>query len=196
MTPGDAPGLALAPCGQTLAEPTPTCPTPENGPRDDGVGDPSGENPRWGYRCIQGELLEPGIRLARADRQDPRRSRPRTRSSPRNAWRALKVQAGGIVATYLHREHRLPTAHLRALLHRTGRRRGVDHRRHGSPQRSVGHPARAEVAMDLDDDAIGSRFPIRDRDTVAAFPHDSPSSASIVRHDHLGGLIDECQRIA
>ena len=132
------------------------------------------ENPRWGYRRIQGELLKLGLRLAPstiakilADHgldPAPRRGMP---------WRAfLKAQASHIVATdFFH----VDTVMLRRLyvlfFIELSRRRvwitGVTSHPNGS---WVTQQAR-NVSDDLADEQLTARLLIRDRDTkyVAGF---------------------------
>ena len=132
------------------------------------------ENPRWGYRRIQGELLKLGIRLAPSTIAKilsqaglgpaPRRGR---------TWREfLKGQAKGIVATDFFT---VDTAFLRRLyvlfFIELGRRRvwitGLTDHPNGP---WVTQQAR-NVTMNLTDDGVATRFLIRDRDTkyVAGF---------------------------
>ena len=127
------------------------------------------ENPRWGYRRIQGELLKLGVRLA-----------PSTIAkilaeaglgpAPRRAmtWRAfLKAQATRIVATDFFT---VDTAFLKRRLDvlffiELGRGRvwitGVTY----EPNDPWVTQQARNVTMDLDDAAVTRRFLLRDRDT-------------------------------
>ena len=127
------------------------------------------ENPRWGYRRIQGELIKLGIRLAGSTiariLQDhglgptPRRNGP--------TWRAfLRAQASGIVATDFFTVDTVMLKRLYVLFFiELGRRRtwitGV-----------TAHPDAAWVTQqarnatgDIDDQGIEMKFLLRDRDT-------------------------------
>ena len=133
------------------------------------------ENPRWGYRRIQGELLKLGVRLAASTiariMKDhglgpaPRRHGP--------TWRQfLRVQASGVVATDFFHVDTVLLKRLYVLFFiELGRRRiwitGV-----------TAHPNAAWVIQqarnitgDLTDADIAAKFLVRDRDTkyVASF---------------------------
>jgi putative transposase len=133
------------------------------------------ENPRWGYRRIQGELIKLGVRLAastvarimknRGLRPAPRRSAP--------TWRAfLRVQAAHIVATDFFSVDTLRLERLYVLFFiELGRRRvwitGVTAHPHAL---WVTQQAR-NVTGDIVDEGITAKFLVRDRDTkyVAGF---------------------------
>jgi putative transposase len=133
------------------------------------------ENPRWGYRRIQGELRKLGVRLAPStiarilfDRHlgpAPRRAG--------STWRAfLRAQASNIVATDFFTVDTVLFHRLYVLFFiELGRRRvwitGVTAHPHAA---WVTQQAR-NVTGDLDDERIEAKFVVRDRDTkyVAAF---------------------------
>jgi putative transposase len=127
------------------------------------------ENPRWGYRRIQGELIKLGIRLAASTiarilkdhgiRPAPRRAGP--------TWRAfLGAQASHIVATDFFTVDTLTLKRLYVLFFiELGRRRvwitGVTDHPVGA---GVTQQAR-NVTGDLDDEGVKIEFLLRDRDT-------------------------------
>ena len=133
------------------------------------------ENPRWGYRRIQGELIKLGIRLAASTialilknhgiRPAPRRAGP--------TWRALlKAQASHIVATDFFTVDTLMFKQLYVLfVIELGRRRvwitGVTAHPHGP----WGTQQARNVTGDLEHEGIEVKFLLRDRDTkyVASF---------------------------
>jgi putative transposase len=133
------------------------------------------ENPRWGYRRIQGELIKLGIRLAASTiariMKDhglgpaPRRAGP--------TWRAfLRTQAAHIVATDFFTVDTLTLKRLYVLFFiELGRRRvwitGVT----GHPDASWVTQQARDVTGDLEDEGIAVKFLLRDRDTkyVAGF---------------------------
>ena len=127
------------------------------------------ENPRWGYRRIQGELIKLDIRLAPSTvarilkdhgiRPAPRRTGP--------TWRAfLRAQASHIVATDFFTVDTFTLKQLYVLFFiELGRRRvwitGVTDHPHGA---WVTQQAR-NVTGDLEDDGVKVEFLLRDRDT-------------------------------
>jgi putative transposase len=127
------------------------------------------ENPRWGYRRIQGELIKLRIRLAASTisrilkdhgiRPAPRRTGP--------SWRAfLRAQASHIVATDFFTVDTLTLKRLYVLFFiELGRRRvwitGVTDHPHGA---WVTQKAR-NVTGDLEDEGVQIAFLLRDRDT-------------------------------
>src|ERR1035437_1840214 len=133
------------------------------------------ENPRWGYRRIQGKLGKLGVRLgastiAKVLKDHGLGPAPR-RSGP--TWRAfLRAQAAGVVATdFFHVDTVLPKRLYVLFFIELGRRRvwitGV-----------TAHPNAAWVIQqarnitgDLTDADIAAKFLVRDRDTkyVASF---------------------------
>jgi transposase InsO family protein len=133
------------------------------------------ENPRWGYRRIQGELVKLGVHLAastiaRILRDHGLGPTPR-RSGP--TWRAfLRAQASGIVATDFFHVDAVLFKRLYVLFFiELGRRRiwitGVtDH-----PNSLWVTQQARNVTGDLADADITARFLVRDRDTkyVASF---------------------------
>lgn len=126
------------------------------------------ENPRWGYRRIQGELLKLGIRLAQSTIAKILAEGGLGPAPRRGAtWQAfLKTQATGVVATDFFT---VDTAFLRRLhvlfFIELGRRRvwitGVT----GHPNGPWVTQQARNVAMDLADDGVVTRFLVRDRDT-------------------------------
>jgi len=126
------------------------------------------ENPRWGYRRIQGELIKLGVRLAASTvarilkdhgfNPAPRRAGP--------TWRAfLRVQTSHIVATNFFTVDTLTLKRLYVLFFiELGRRRvwitGVTDHPHGA---WVTQQPR-NVTGALEDEGIMVRFLLRDRD--------------------------------
>ena len=133
------------------------------------------ENPRWGYRRIQGELIKLGVRLAASTiarilkdhglRPAPRRSDP--------TWRAfLRAQASQVIATDFFSVDTLRLQRLYVLFFiELGRRRvwitGVTAHPHAG---WVTQQAR-NVTGDIADLGIKTKLLVRDRDTkyVASF---------------------------
>jgi transposase InsO family protein len=127
------------------------------------------ENPRWGYRRIQGELLKLGVRLAASTiaqimkthslRPAPRRSGP--------TWRAfLRAQAAHVIATDFFSVDTLLLKRLYVLFFiELGRRRiwitGVTAHPHAA---WVTQQAR-NVTDDFVDEGVTATFLVRDRDT-------------------------------
>jgi putative transposase len=139
------------------------------------------ENPRWGYRRIQGELIKLGVRLATRTVASimkdhglypaPRRSGP--------TWREfLRPQAKGIVATDFFTVDTLSLKRLYVLFFiELGHRRvwitGVTEHPTGS---WVTQQAR-NVTADLDDAEVDVTFIVRDRDTKYVSGFDEVFSA-------------------
>jgi len=105
----------------------------------------AGENPRWGYQRIKGELHQPGVQVsASAIRATLRRHgldpAPRPTST---SWRAfLRRQAAGIVACdFLHRRHHLAATTVCVVLHRAGHPASSPGRGDRPPGRHMGCPA-------------------------------------------------------
>jgi len=135
------------------------------------------ENPRWGYRRIQGELIKLNIRLAGSTiarilkdhglGPSPRRSGP--------TWREfLRAQAFHIVATDFFAVDTLMLKQLYVLFFiELGRRRvwitGVTAHPHGP---WVTQQAR-NVTGDLEDQGVEIKFLLRDRDTKYVSGFDS-----------------------
>ena len=133
------------------------------------------ENPRWGYRRIQGELIKLGVRLAASTiarimkdhglRPSPRRNGP--------TWRAfLRTQAAHIIATDFFSVDTLLLQRLYVLFFiELGRRRvwitGVTAHPHAA---WVTQQAR-NVTGDIVDEGIKAKYLVRDRDTkyIAGF---------------------------
>ena len=107
----------------------------------------AGENPRWGYLRIRGELLKLGITVsATAIRTVLRRHHlgpaPR-RMGP--SWREfLRSQAHAILALDFFTVRRLAPHAVRALHHRARVQTGARPRRHQEPRFGVGHAAGLE----------------------------------------------------
>jgi len=133
------------------------------------------ENPRWGYRRIQGELIKLGIRLAGSTiarilkdhgcRPAPRRVGP--------TWRGfLRAQAAHIVATDFFTVDTLTLRRLYVLFFiELGRRQvwitGVT----THPDAAWVMQQARNVTGDIDDEGIEMKFLLRDRDTkyIASF---------------------------
>lgn len=127
------------------------------------------ENPRWGYRRIQGELMKLGIRLAASTVARIMKDRDLGPASRRSGptWRAfLRAQAKGIVATDFFTVETLSLKILYVLFFiELGRRRvwitGVTPHPNASWVTQQGR----DLTTELDDAGIGVRFLLRDRDT-------------------------------
>jgi transposase InsO family protein len=127
------------------------------------------ENPRWGYRRIQGELVKLGIRLAASTIARIMKDRGLGPAPRRNGptWRAfLRSQAKGIVATDFFTVETLTLKTLYVLFFiELGRRRvwitGVT----THPNASWVTQQARDLTGGLDDAGIGVRFLLRDRDT-------------------------------
>ncbi len=127
------------------------------------------ENPRWGYRRVQGELIKLGVRLAASTiaqiMKDNRLGPAPRRSGP--TWRQfLQAQASHVVATDFFQVDTILFKRLYVLFFiDLGRRRvwitGVTEHPTGV---WVTQQAR-NVTADLEDDAVVIKFLIRDRDT-------------------------------
>lgn len=127
------------------------------------------ENPRWGYRRVQGELIKLGVRLAASTiaqiMKDHGLGHAPRRTGP--TWRAfLRAQASGIVATDFFSVDTLALTRLYVLFFiELGRRRvwvtGVTAHPHAP---WVTQQAR-NVVGDIHDDGIEVKFVLRDRDT-------------------------------
>jgi hypothetical protein len=127
------------------------------------------ENPRWGYRRIQGELIKLGIRLAASTIARILKDHG-IRRAPRRAgttWRSfLRAQASHIVATDFFTVDTLTLKRLYVVFFiELGRRRvwitGVTDHPHGA---WVTQQAR-NVTRDLEDESVQINFLLRDRDT-------------------------------
>jgi putative transposase len=103
------------------------------------------ENPRWGYRRIQGELVKLGVALAASTvarilfdhhlGPAPRRT---------TTWREFIHPCSGLSHRgyrLLQRGHGAAASSLRPILHRDRPQKDLDYRRHCPPQCSMGHPA-------------------------------------------------------
>jgi len=127
------------------------------------------ENPRWGYRRIQGELMKLGIRLAGSTiariLKDHDLGPFHRRRGP--TWRAfLRAQASHIVATDFFTVDTLMLKRLYVIFFiEIGRRRvwitGVTDHPHGA---WVTQQAR-NVTGDLEDEGVETKFLLHDRDT-------------------------------
>jgi len=129
----------------------------------------AGENPRWGYRRIQGELIKLGVRLAASTIAQiltdhglgpaPRRTGP--------TWRGfLRAQASHIVATDFFTVDTITFARLYVLFFiELGRWRvwiaGVT----AHPNAAWVTQQARNVTGDLDDAGVEARLVLRDRDT-------------------------------
>jgi putative transposase len=146
---GDAARLAPTDGGPALDLPAPPTGTP-NVDEDTTalVVRLASENPRWGYRRIQGELLKLGVRLAASTiAQIMKDARPRTRTTTQRSHVA-GVPSGPGRSHHRHRlllrRHASAEAPLRPVLHRTRTPEvwitGVT----AHPHAGVGHPAGQE----------------------------------------------------
>ena len=127
------------------------------------------ENPRWGYRRIQGELVGLGHSVAASTvwrilkdaglDPAPRRTGP--------TWgQFLSVQAHAILAPGLRpRRYGLPTPPLRSRRDRARPPPRAHRGDHQPPHRRLGHPASPQPVAGPRDRADRFRFLIRDRDS-------------------------------
>jgi putative transposase len=127
------------------------------------------ENPRWGYRRIQGELIKLGVRLAASTIARIMKSNglgPAPRGSG-PTWRVfLRAQAAHVIATDFFSVDTLTLTRLYVLFFiELGRRRvwitGVT----AHPHKAWVTQQARNVAGDIVDDGIDVKFVLRDRDT-------------------------------
>jgi putative transposase len=107
------------------------------------------ENPRWGYRRIQGELAKLGIHVSATSIRTVLLGNG-LRPAPRRAsvtWRAfLRAQASGIVAVdFLHCRDGAPQDAVRIVLDRAAYLAGSTRRRHRPSERAMDGPASTGV---------------------------------------------------
>jgi len=105
------------------------------------------ENPRWGYRRIQGELLKLGVRLASSTIARIMKDRGLGPAPRRTTmWQEfIRAQASHIVTTDFFSVDTVLLKRLYVLvLHRTRAPTSLDHRRGSPPQCTLSHPAGQE----------------------------------------------------
>ena len=116
------------------------------------------ENPRWGYRRIQGELVNLGLRLAASTiARILHSTRPRASSS--STWTHVAPVLAGPGCScrrhrLLHGGHRAPQTPVRALLHRARSSEGMDHRVTAHPNASWVTQQSRNMTADLEDAGI------------------------------------------
>jgi len=127
------------------------------------------ENPGWGYRRIQGELVGLGIKLAASTVWTILREagiEPAPRRLELTWTEFLRQQAASVLeCDFLNCRHALPEAFLRLVLHRARDPPRASRGDHVQPGWPLGDPAGAEPADELDDTGVRPLFLVRDRDS-------------------------------
>ena len=152
------------------------------------------ENPRWGYRRIQGELIGLGHPVAASTvwtilksaglAPAPRRSGP--------TWRQfLSAQAHAILAIDFAHVDAVPAPPLHPRRDRARPPPRAPRRNRRPPHRRLGHPQARNLLIGIGDRADRFRFLIRDRDrrfTARSTPCSParPSASSAPRSGHPG----------
>jgi hypothetical protein len=109
----------------------------------------AGENPGWGYRRIQGELVGLGITLAASAVWTILRDagiEPAPKRLEASWSEFLRGQAASIIECDFLTVGTLPEALLRAVLHRAGKPPRAPGKNHDQPGRPLGEPAGAQPA--------------------------------------------------
>ena len=143
------------------------------------------DNPTWGHRRVQGELVRLGHRIAASTvwqilhdagiNPAPRRSGP--------TWRQfLTAQAKAVPGLGLPAcGHRVSQAGLRADRGRARFPPGTSGRSDRASDRSVDHPSRRNLLMDITDRATSVTFLLRDRDCRFTSTFDAVFTADGIR---------------
>ena len=146
------------------------------------------ENPRWGYRRIQGELLGLGYGVGEGDDPaDPGRCRSRPGAAAGVTDVAAVPGRSGVRHPCLRfpaRRYRAAPACVCAVRDGDPDTDGACPGRHRSPGRSLGYPAARSFLMDLGERASSFKFLVRDRDgkfTVAFDTVFSGNGARVIK---------------
>jgi putative transposase len=132
------------------------------------------EDPLWGHRRIQGELVKLGIAVAPSTVWEILHAAgigPAPRRSDRTWRQFLRTQAAGILAVGPGRRHRAVQAPVRAGVHQAQNPPDASRRRHCQPGRRAGRAAGRNLVLSPGQRSGQIRFLIRDRspDFTASF---------------------------